>query len=81
MITVERVESNLRSILTNTANSENNRNTPPKKAFFNAISNSRYGEADIYRSSFTDTQFYKDALQLDRSREKAILEHWSRAVI
>jgi len=77
MITVERVENNLRSILTNTANSENNRNTPPKKAFFNAISNSRYGEADIYRSSFTDTQFYKDALELDRGRDKP---YWSTPV-
>jgi hypothetical protein len=77
MITVERVESNLRSILTSTANSENNRNTPPKKAFFNAISNSRYGEADIYRSSYTDTQFYKDALVLDRGREK---DYWSTPV-
>jgi hypothetical protein len=77
MITVERVESNLRSILTNTANSENNRNTPPKKAFFDAISNSRYGEAQIYSSSFTDTQFYKDALQLDRSREKP---YWSTGI-
>jgi len=76
-INVERVESNLRSILTNTANSENNRNTPPKKAFFNAISNSRYGEADIYRSSYADTQFYKDALLLDRSREKP---YWSTQV-
>jgi hypothetical protein len=77
MITVERVESNLRSILTSTANTENNRNTPPKKAFFNAISNNRYGEADIYRSSFTDTQFYKDALLLDRGREK---DYWSTPV-
>jgi hypothetical protein len=78
MITVERVESNLRSILTNTANSENNRNTPPKKAFFDAISNSRYGgEAQIYPSSFTETQFYKDALQLDRSREKP---YWSTGI-
>ena len=76
-INVERVESNLRSILTNTANSENNRNTPPKKAFFNAISNSRYGEADIYRSSYADTQYYKDALQLDRGREKP---YWSTGV-
>ena len=77
MITVEKVESNLRSILTNTANSESNRNTPPKKAFFNAISNSRYGEADIYRSSFTETQFYKDALVLDRGKEK---DYWSTPV-
>jgi hypothetical protein len=76
-INVERVESNLRSILTNTANSENNRNTPPKKAFFEAISNSRYGQADIYRSSYTDTQYYKDALQLDRGREKP---YWSTGV-
>lgn len=76
-INVERVESNLRSILTNTANSENNRNTPPKKAFFNAISNSRYGEADIYRSSYVDTQFYKDALELDRGKEK---QYWSTPV-
>jgi len=77
MITVERVENNLRSILTNTANSENNRNTPPKKAFFDAISNSRYGEAQIYPNSFTNTQFYKDALQLDRSRDKP---YWSTPV-
>jgi hypothetical protein len=77
MITVEKVESNLRSILTNTANSESNRNTPPKKAFFNAISNSRYGEADIYRSSFTETQFYKDASLLDRGKEK---DYWSTPV-
>ena len=76
-INVERVESNLRSILTNTANSENNRNTPPKKAFFNAISNSRYGEADIYPTSFTNTQFYKDAFALDRGRERP---YWSTPV-
>ena len=77
MITVERVESNLRSILTNTANSENNRNTPPKKAFFDAISNNRYGEAQIYPSSFTETQFFKDALQLDKGREKP---YWSTGI-
>ena len=76
-INVERVESNLRSILTNTANSENNRNTPPKKAFFEAISNSRYGEAQIYPNSFTNTQFYKDALELDRGSEKP---YWSTPV-
>ena len=77
MITVEKVEANLRSILTNTANSENNRNTPPKKAFFDAISNSRYGEAQIYPNSFTETQYYKDALALDRGREKP---YWSTGV-
>jgi hypothetical protein len=77
MITVERVDSNLRSILTNTSNSENNRNTPPKKAFFDAISNSRYGEAQIYPNSFTNTQFFKDASELDRGREKP---YWSTPV-
>ena len=76
-ITVEKVENNLKSILTNTANSESNRNTPPKKAFFAAISNSRYDEAQIYRSSFTETQFYKDAAALDMGKEK---RYWSTPV-
>jgi hypothetical protein len=76
-MTVERAESNLRAILTNTANSENNRNTPPKKAFFKAISNYKYSKAPIYDESSRYTQYYKDANELDIGRAK---QYWSTPV-
>jgi hypothetical protein len=76
-MTVERAESNLRAILTNTANSENNRNTPPKKAFFNAITNRKYSEAPIYDESSRYTQYYKDARELDTDKDK---KYWSTPV-
>jgi len=77
IITVDKVENNLRDILTNTSNSENNRNIPPKKAFFNAISNRRYHEADIYDDSFVYTQYFKDAYALDQGRDP---KYWSTPV-
>ena len=74
MIDVDTVESNLRSILQNVANSADNRNMPPKQAFFAAITNPRYGKAPIYSDSTKRTQFFRDALALDEGREP---RYWS----
>jgi hypothetical protein len=74
MIDVDTVESNLRSILQDVSNSADNRNMPPKQAFFAAITNPRYAKAPIYSNSAKRTQFFRDALGLDEGREP---RYWS----
>jgi hypothetical protein len=80
MLNVDTVENNLKSILRNTANSTDNRNMPPKKAFFAAISNPNYySQAPIYRDSYQPTQFGRDARALDEAEGRSPL-YWSSTV-
>jgi hypothetical protein len=76
----ETVENNLKAILRDTANSTDNRNMPPKKAFFAAITNrSYYEQAPIFRNSYKQTQFFKDARALDDSENRSPA-YWSSNV-
>ena len=66
-IEIETVENYLKGVLRDTAGSTDNRNLPPKKAFFAAISNQGYwGTAPVIRDSDKTTQYFKDAQQLDQ---------------
>ena len=66
-IDTETVENYLKGVLRDTAGSTDNRNLPPKKAFFAAISNQGYwGTAPVIRDSDKQTQYLKDAQQLDK---------------
>ena len=66
-IEIETVENYLKGVLRDTAGSTDNRNLPPKKAFFAAISNQGYwGTAAVIRDSDKTTQYFKDAQQLDQ---------------
>jgi len=66
-IEIETVENYLKGVLRDTAGSTDNRNLPPKKAFFAAISNQGYwGTAPVIRDSDKQTQYFKDAQQLDQ---------------
>jgi len=76
----ETVENNLKAILRDTANSTDNRNLPPKKAFFAAITNrSYYEQAPIFRNSFKQTQYFRDARALDEKEGKTPA-YWSSNV-
>jgi hypothetical protein len=76
----ETVENNLKAILRDTANSTDNRNMPPKKAFFAAITNrSYYEQAPIFRNSYKPTQFLKDARALDEAENRSPA-YWSSNV-
>ena len=76
----ETVENNLKAILRDTANSTDNRNLPPKKAFFAAITNrSYYDQAPIFRNSFKQTQYFKDARALDDAENRSPA-YWSSNV-
>ena len=76
----ETVENNLKAILRDTANSTDNRNLPPKKAFFAAITNrSYYDQAPIFRNSFKQTQYFRDARALDEAEGKTPA-YWSSNV-
>jgi predicted methyltransferase len=66
-IEIETVENYLKGVLRDTAGSTDNRNLPPKKAFFAAITNQGYwGTAPVIRDSDKQTQYFKDAQQLDK---------------
>ena len=79
-IDVETVENNLRAVLRDTANSADNRNLPPKKAFFAAITNQGYwGKAPVITNSDKETQFFKDAQALDREEAREP-RYWSSDV-
>jgi hypothetical protein len=79
-IDVETVENNLRAVLRDTASSTDNRNLPPKKAFFAAISNQGYwGKAPVISNSDKETQFFKDAQQVDREEGREP-RYWSSDV-
>ena len=66
-IDTETVENYLKGVLRDTAGSTDNRNLPPKKAFFAAITNQGYwGTAPVIRDSDKQTQYFKDAQQLDK---------------
>ena len=66
-IDTETVENYLRGVLRDTAGSTDNRNLPPKKAFFAAISNKgNWDTAPAIRDSDKQTQYFKDARQLDQ---------------
>jgi hypothetical protein len=76
-INFETVENNLKAILRDTANSTDNRNLPPKKAFFAAITNrSYYEQAPIFRNSYKPTTFFENALILDREENRSPA-YWS----
>ena len=65
-LNADRVNDILRGVLKDTANNAENRNTPPKKAFFAAIASGRYGEAgEVYRRATGQTGFYQQAKKLD----------------
>ena len=77
MIDVDRVESNLRDILRNVSNSVENRNMPPKKAFFEAInSQAYYQQAPIYKDSTKTTQFWYNSRKLDTEEGRSPY-YWS----
>lgn len=76
-IDVDAAEENLRSILRNVSNSVENRNMPPKKAFFAAISNERWSTAPIYGNTRKETQFRRDARNLDKE-EGRDPSYWSK---
>jgi len=79
-INFETVENNLKAILRDTANSTDNRNLPPKKAFFAAITNrSYYEQAPIFRNSYKPTTFFENALILDREENRSPA-YWSSNV-
>lgn len=66
-IEIETVENYLKGVLRDTAGSTDNRNLPPKKAFFAAIANQgNWGTAPVIRDSDKQTQYFKDARQLDQ---------------
>ena len=66
-IEIETVENYLKGVLRDTAGSTDNRNLPPKKAFFAAITNQGYwGVAPVIRDTDKQTQYFKDAQTLDR---------------
>ena len=70
-IDTETVENYLRGVLRDTAGSTDNRNLPPKKAFFAAISNQGYYNiAPAIRDSDKQTQYFKDARQLDQDESR-----------
>lgn len=65
---IETVDSYLRGVLRDTAGSTDNRNLPPKKAFFAAISNQGYwGQAPVFRDTDKQTQYMVDAIEMDRA--------------
>ena len=76
-IDVDAAEENLRSILRNVSNSVENRNMPPKKAFFAAISNERWSTAPIYGDTSRATQFFRDARELDKGENREPI-YWSK---
>jgi len=76
-IDVDAAEENLRSILRNVSNSVENRNMPPKKAFFAAIANERWSTAPIYGNTRKETQFRRDARNLDKE-EGRDPSYWSK---
>jgi hypothetical protein len=79
-IDAEAVENNLKAILRDVANSSDNRNMPPKKAFFAAISNPNYySQAQIYRDSYRPTQYLRDARALDEAEGRSP-SYWSSNV-
>ena len=79
-IDTETVENNLKAVLRDTASSTDNRNLPPKKAFFAAISNQGYwGTAPVIRDSDKTTQYFKDARQLDQDQGRQPL-YWGTDV-
>ncbi len=76
----ETVENNLKAILRDTSNSTDNRNLPPKKAFFAAITNrSYYEQAPIFRNSYKQTQYLRDARALDEAEGRSP-SYWSSNV-
>jgi hypothetical protein len=79
-VDVETVENYLKGILRDTASSTDNRNLPPKKAFFAAISNQgSWQTASAIRNSDKQTQFFKDAQALDRDEGREP-RYWSTDV-
>jgi hypothetical protein len=75
MMDLDTVENNLRSILRDAANTADNRNMPPKKAMFTAITQGRYNQQpDIYRNSTKTTDFVNNALILDNGKSPP---YWS----
>jgi len=79
-IDAETVENNLKAILRDTANSTDNRNMPPKKAFFAAITNPNYySQAPIFRDSYKATQYLRDARALDEAEGRSPA-YWSSSV-
>ena len=79
-IEIDTVENYLRSVLRDTAGSTDNRNLPPKKAFFAAITNQGYwGTAPVFRDTDRQTQYFKDAAQLDKEEGREP-RYWSTDV-
>lgn len=76
-IEVDTVENNLRDILRNVSNSVENRNMPPKKAFFEAISSTTYyRSAPIYNNSNKTTKFWYNSRKLDTEENRSPY-YWS----
>ena len=74
LMDAERAENYLKGVLRDTASSTDNRNVPPKKAFFAAITNPNYWQkASVFRNSSQESQYFLDAMAYDRaeSREPA----------
>lgn len=66
LIDAEKAENYLKGVLRDTASSTDNRNVPPKKAFFNAITNDYYRKASVYKNASQDSQYAIDARAYDR---------------
>jgi hypothetical protein len=68
---LELVEETLRNILKNVSSTTENRNLPPKKALFAAITQGPYSQRpSIYSNATEDTQFARDARALDREENR-----------
>ena len=80
LIDAEAAENYLKGVLRDTASSTDNRNLPPKKAFFAAITNPNYWQkASVFRNASKDSQYVMDAQAYDRA-EKREPAYWSSDV-
>jgi hypothetical protein len=80
LIDAETAENYLKGVLRDTASSTDNRNLPPKKAFFAAITNPNYWQkASVFRNASKDSQYFLDAQEYDRKENKEPA-YWSSNV-
>jgi hypothetical protein len=79
LIDAESAENYLKGVLRDTASSTDNRNVPPKKAFFAAITNDYYRKASVFKKATKDSQYFLDAQDYDR-KEGREPPYWSSDV-
>ena len=80
LINAEKAENYLKGVLRDTASSTDNRNLPPKKAFFAAITNPNYWQkASVFKNASQESQYSIDAQAYDRA-EKREPAYWNSDV-